>query len=221
MKISLWIVSTLILVVGSLFFSGYATAATTSQGRKGLLPPGSRAPDFKLTDVVTGKAVSRDEVMGEKGLLVMFICRHCPFVKHVQGELARLAKDYKPKGVGIVAISSNDPAEYKEDAPGSLKEMAGEQGFTFPFLFDESQDIGRAYTAVATPDLFLFDSSGKLVYRGRVDDTRPGQDRPANGMDIRAAIDAMLAGKPPSEDQKPSIGCSIKWKAGKVPAYAL
>ncbi len=176
-----------------------------------MLALGSPLPQFSLTDVVSGKNVSSSDFSG-KPLLVAFICRHCPFVKHVQSELSKIGQDYKDK-IGMVAISANDIAEYPEDAPESLKQQAQEVGFTFPYLYDETQDVAKDFTAACTPDLFLFDSEGKLVYRGQVDDSRPGSDVPVTGKDIREAIDAVLAGQPVSPDQKPSVGCGIKWKS--------
>lgn len=177
-----------------------------------MLPLGTKAPNFSLTDVVSGNTVSLADFDDKKALLVMFICRHCPYVKHVQVELVRIGKDYQNKSVGIVAISSNDIESYPEDAPDSLKEQAQELGFAFPYLFDETQEIARAYTAACTPDLFLFDKERKLVYRGQLDDSRPDSDIPVTGKDLRAAIDAVLNDLPINQDQKPSMGCSIKWK---------
>ena len=176
-----------------------------------MLPLGTSLPQFSLTDVVSGNTVSSDDFAG-KPLLVMFICRHCPYVKHVQNGLAKLGKDYQGK-IGIVAISSNDVTAYPEDAPESLKEQAEELSFTFPYLYDEGQDVARSFTAACTPDLFLFDKEGKLVYRGQLDDSRPSLDIPVTGKDLRSAIDALLSGRPVSENQKPSIGCGIKWKS--------
>jgi len=173
---------------------------------------GSPAPDFSLPDVVSGKTVSRPAFAGKKALLVMFICRHCPYVQHVQEELARLGRDYVVQGVGIVAISANDVKNYPEDAPASLKEMATELKFAFPYCYDESQAVARAYSAVCTPDFFLFDQARKLVYRGQLDDSRPGNGKPVTGRDLRAALDAVLAGKPAPSTQRPSAGCNIKWK---------
>ncbi len=173
---------------------------------------GTAAPDFSLPDVVSGITVSLSDYADKPGLLVMFLCRHCPYVKHVQQELARLANEYAAAGLGIVAIGSNDAENYPDDAPLSLKAQAEELGFSFPYLFDESQDVARAYGAVCTPDFFLFDGRLKLAYRGQFDDSRPRNDAPVNGHDLRAAIDAVLAGQSPNSDQKPSVGCSIKWK---------
>ena len=184
-----------------------------------MLPLGTKAPDFALPDVVSGKTISLAAFAGTRALLVMFICRHCPYVVHVKGELARLGKDYAGKDVGIVAISANDAAGYPDDAPGKLREMAQELGFAFPFCYDESQQTAKAYTAACTPDFFLFDANRALVYRGQLDESRPGNSKPLNGKDLRAAMDAVLAGTPVSPNQQPSIGCNIKWKKGREPAY--
>ena len=184
-----------------------------------LLELWTKAPDFSLPDVVSGKAISLSTFAGKKALLVMFICRHCPYVVHVREELARLGRDYANKDIGILAISANDAANYPDDAPEKLSAMAKELGFTFPFCYDESQETAKAYTAACTPDLFLFDQDRKLVYRGQLDDARPGNGKPLNGKDLRAAIDAVLAGKPGNPDQKPSVGCNIKWKPGNEPVY--
>ncbi|HEY9603733.1 MAG TPA: thioredoxin family protein [Allocoleopsis sp.] len=184
-----------------------------------MLPLGTQAPDFQLLDVVSGKSISLDTFAGKPALLVMFICRHCPFVKHVQAELAQIGKDYADSNLGIVAISANDAANYPDDAPDKLKQMATELGFTFPFCYDESQEMAKAYTAACTPDFFLFDRDRKLVYRGQLDDSRPSNSQPVTGKDLRAAIDAVLAHSTVSSDQKPSIGCNIKWKPGNQPVY--
>lgn len=173
---------------------------------------GTEAPAFALEDVVTTRRISIDQVRGDHGLLVMFICRHCPFVKHVEKELAALAKEYSGKGVGVVAISSNDADCYSEDSPPALRMQAEKLGFTFPYLFDESQEVAHAYNATCTPDFFLFDGDLKLVYRGQLDDSRPGNGVPVTGKDLRGALDALLAGQPVSAEQRPSLGCSIKWK---------
>jgi peroxiredoxin len=175
-------------------------------------PLGSPLPDFSLPDVVTGKQVSQAAAAGPKGLLTMFICRHCPFVKHVQDQLASIGRDYAGRGVGIVAISANDESGFPEDRPEMLAEMSKELGFTFPYLFDESQDVARAFDAQCTPDFFLYDAGGRLVYRGQLDDSRPGNEVPVTGRHLRAALDALIAGRPISSDQKASIGCNIKWK---------
>ncbi len=184
-----------------------------------MLAPGTQAPEFRLPDVVSGKSITLESFAGKKALLVMFICRHCPYVQHIKEELARLGWDYVPKGAWIVAISSNDAAHYPDDAPDSLKQMAQELGFNFPFCHDETQEAAKAYKAACTPDFFLFDENRKLVYRGQLDDSRPGNNKPVTGRDLRAALDAVLAGRPVPADQKPSIGCNIKWKAGSAPAY--
>jgi peroxiredoxin len=184
-----------------------------------MLALGTSAPDFQLTDVVSGQPISLSTFAGKQALLVMFICRHCPFVKHVQHELAAIGNDYADKSVGIVAISANDADNYPDDAPDSLKAMATELGFSFPLCYDASQETAKAYTAACTPDFFVFDGDRKLVYRGQLDDSRPGNDQPVDGHDLRAAIDAILTHQPLSSDQKPSIGCNIKWKPGNAPAY--
>jgi peroxiredoxin len=173
---------------------------------------GRAAPDFRLPDVVNGRMVARGDAVGPKGMLAMFICRHCPFVKHVQDELAKLGRDYAKSGVGIVAISANDESGFPEDSPENLAKMSRELGFTFPYLYDETQDVARAYDAQCTPDFFLYDGSGRLVYRGQLDDSRPGNGLPVTGQDLRAALDAVITGKPVPRNQRPSIGCNIKWK---------
>ena len=173
---------------------------------------GTQAPDFELRDVVTGRAVSRKDVAGPKGMLAMFICRHCPFVKHVESELAKIGRDYAGRGVGIVAISSNDVTSHPEDSPTKLAYQAQELRLNFPYLFDESQDVARAYDAQCTPDFFLYDGQGRLVYRGQLDDSRPGSEIPVTGSDLRAALDAVIAGRAVSPEQRPSIGCNIKWR---------
>ena len=177
-----------------------------------MTPLGTEAPDFALPDVVTGRLVSRDAIAGPRGLLVMFICRHCPFVKHVQDELARLGRDYTGRGIGVVAIGANDESSFPEDRPEKLAEMARELGFTFPFVYDESQEVARAYDAQCTPDFFLYNGARRLVYRGQLDDSRPGNDIPVTGRDLRNALDALLDGRGIPAEQRPSIGCNIKWK---------
>lgn len=177
-----------------------------------MLPLGTPAPPFSLPDVVSGNLYSLNSFAGKAALLVMFICRHCPYVEHVEQQLAKLGKDYAGTGLGIIGISSNDPVGYPDDAPPRLKEMAERLGFSFPFCFDESQDVAKAYRAACTPDFYLFDRDRRLVYRGQLDDSRPGSNKPVTGRDLRAAIDAALAGKPVDSNQKASIGCSIKWK---------
>lgn len=177
-----------------------------------MIPLGTPAPDFTLPDTVSGTMKSLRDVMGEKGLLVMFICNHCPFVVHVRDELVRLGNDYLPQGVGVVAISSNNVATHPQDGPEQMKVLAEQLDFPFAYLYDESQEVARAYDAACTPDFSLFDAEGKCVYRGQLDDARPGNDQPNNGKDLRAAMDALLAGQPPLAEQHPSIGCNIKWK---------
>ncbi|MBI2594483.1 thioredoxin family protein [Candidatus Curtissbacteria bacterium] len=184
-----------------------------------MLALGTNAPDFSLPDVTSGQTVSLANFAGKKALLVMFICRHCPYVKHVQREIAAIGRDYRSKDVGLVAISANDPKAYPQDAPESLKEQSRELGFTFPYCFDETQEVAKAYTAACTPDFFLFDKHWKLVYRGQLDDSRPGNNLVVSGADLREAQDAVLAGKSVSGNQKPSTGCNIKWKPGNEPRY--
>lgn len=178
-----------------------------------MLALGTAAPDFALPDVVGDKTVRRDDFRGKKGLVVMFICAHCPFVRHIEKELAKFGRDYAAQPLGIVAISSNDAATYPADGPRGLKQQAQTFGFTFPYLYDESQSVAREYGAACTPDIYLFDRDLRLVYRGQFDASRPGNNIPVTGQDLRAAVDAVLAGKPVAADQKPSIGCNIKWKA--------
>ena len=178
-----------------------------------MLDLGTPAPAFRLPDVVSGRTISLDSFAESNALLVMFICRHCPFVVHVQGELARLGNDYGSRGVGIVAISANDADTHPDDRPDRLKEQAAEQRFTFPYCYDETQETAKAYQAACTPDFFLFDAHRRLVYRGQLDDTRPGKGTP-DGKDLRTALDAVLAGRPVNPDQRPSVGCGIKWKSG-------
>lgn len=184
-----------------------------------MLPLGTQMPAFGMTDAVTGKLMNQRDVTGKAGTLVMFICNHCPYVKHVMPEIGRLAKDYQPRGVAIVAINANDAGKYPQDAPPEMRKLVAEKGWTFPFLFDESQEVAQAFRAACTPDFFVFNSTQVLVYRGQLDDSRPSTSTPVTGKDVRAALDAMLAGQPVPEDQMPSIGCNIKWKAGAEPAY--
>jgi len=184
-----------------------------------MLALGTPAPDFELPDVVSTKKISLSSFKNKKALLVMFICRHCPYVQHVKKELAKLGKDYKENDLAIVAVSSNDAANYPDDAPKSLKQMALEEGFDFSYLYDETQGTAKKYTAACTPDFFLFDEKRKLFYRGQLDDSRPGNNKPVTGRDLRDAIDAALAGRAAPSIQKPSIGCNIKWKPGNEPDY--
>lgn len=183
-----------------------------------MLALGTTAPEFHLPDVVSGETISLATFSGSKALLVMFICQHCPFVKHIQSELAKIGHDYRYR-LGIVAISANDVANYPDDSPQKLKEMAQELNFNFPVCYDESQSVSKSYTAACTPDFFLFDSSSKLVYRGQLDDSRPSNGVPVTGKDLRQAIDAVLQDGEINFEQKPSIGCNIKWKPGNEPDY--
>ncbi|HEX5733981.1 MAG TPA: thioredoxin family protein [Blastocatellia bacterium] len=184
-----------------------------------MLDLGTSSPDFSLPDVVSGQPISLSTFAGKKALLVMFICRHCPFVKHIQQELARIGKDYADKDVGILAISSNDAESFPEDSPSGLKQMAEELGFRFPFCYDESQETAKAFAAACTPDFYLFNEARELVYRGQLDDSRPGNEIPVTGKDLRAALDAVLRDEPVNREQRPSIGCNIKWKSGNEPEY--
>ena len=178
---------------------------------------GREAPDFHLPNVADGKMVSLSDFASNRVLLVMFICRHCPYVLHVKSELARLARDYAGRSVGIAGISSNDAHNYPDDAPDKLSEFS--RDLDFPLLYDESQSVAKAYRAACTPDFFLFDEKRRLIYRGQLDDSRPGNNRPLTGGDLRAAMDAVLSDKPVASEQQPSIGCNIKWKPGNEPDY--
>lgn len=184
-----------------------------------MLPLGTQAPNLSLPDVVSGTTVSLDNFTGKKVLLVIFLCRHCPFVKHVQQELAQIGKDYVNQDVGIVAISANDASKYPDDAPDQLQAMAAKLELPFPVCYDESQETAKAYTAACTPDFFVFDANRRLVYRGQLDDSRPSNGKPVTGKDLRAALDAVLANQPVNLEQKPSVGCNIKWKPGNEPSY--
>lgn len=177
-----------------------------------MLALGTKAPDFHLMDTVSGNVMALGDLKGNTGTVIMFICNHCPFVKHVNAELVRVANDYKEKGIAFIAISSNDIENYPQDAPHLMKENALSEGFTFPYLYDGSQEVARAYDAACTPDFYLFDADLNLVYRGQLDDSRPGNGIPVTGKDLREAMDAVLSSQPVSPDQKPSIGCNIKWK---------
>ncbi len=183
-----------------------------SQTPTTLIPLGFVAPAFSLPDTVSGKVKSLDELKSDKATVIMFICNHCPFVVHVKDELVRLANDYIPKGISFIAISSNDVANYPQDGPEKMKEFAAENKFPFSYLYDETQDVARAYSAACTPDFSIFDGDSKCVYRGQLDDSRPSNGKPVTGKDIREALDNILSGKPVSKDQKVSIGCDIKWK---------
>jgi peroxiredoxin len=190
-----------------------------------MLGLGTQAPDFRLPAVpllagtAGGKEVALEDFAAAPALLVAFICNHCPFVQHVAGELAALSKDLPAQGVAMVAISSNDVAAYPADSPEAMAEEAARQGWAFPYLYDEDQSVAAAYRAACTPDFFLFDGDRKLVYRGQLDASRPGNGLPVTGSDLRAAVAAVLAGKPVAEDQRPSLGCNIKWKPGNEPEY--
>jgi peroxiredoxin len=206
-----------------------------------MMPLGTMAPDFNLPDT-DGNNVSLDALMngtapggqtrdpgaGERvspgrnapALLVIFLCNHCPYVKHVRHELARLGREYQGRGVAVVGISSNDVATYPDDSPEKMRQEKAEVGYTFPYLYDETQEVAQAYQAACTPDFFLFDGDRRLIYRGQLDDSRPGNPIPVTGKDLRAALDAVLAGTPVAEKQRPSMGCNIKWKPGREPRYA-
>jgi len=183
-----------------------------------MLPLGTIAPDFQLP-VANGKNVSLADFKSAPALLVVFMCNHCPYVIHIRQGLAQLGLDYQPKGVAMVGINANDAVNYPADSPARMKEEARTAGYTFPYLFDESQSVAKAYHAACTPDIYLFDAQRRLVYRGQFDDSRPGNGVPVTGKDLRAALDAVLAGKPVPTSQKPSMGCNIKWKAGNEPDY--
>jgi peroxiredoxin len=179
---------------------------------------GTTAPPFSLPDL-EGKTVCLDDFWQCRALLVMFICNHCPYVRHVRKSVAELAREYQPRGLGVVAIASNDLEQYPQDGPQGMREESEEAGYTFPYLLDETQEVAKSYRAACTPDFFLFDANRCLVYRGQFDDSRPGNEIPVTGRDLRAAIDAVLEGREPLAQQKPSIGCNIKWKPGNAPDY--
>jgi peroxiredoxin len=183
-----------------------------------MLPLGTSAPDFRLPGL-DGNLVSHDDFRDARALLVVFTCNHCPFVKHIRSEFARLAREYQTRGVATVAINANDLEQYPEDGPEAMAREAEAFGYTFPYLFDETQEVAKAYQAACTPDFYVFDAGRRLVYRGQFDDSRPGNHVPVTGHDLRAALDAVLAGDPVAGDQKPSVGCNIKWKPGNAPAY--
>lgn len=183
-----------------------------------MLELGSEAPDFKLFDTVNNQLVSLADFNNAKGLLVVFMCNHCPFVKHLLDEFVVAVRDLQQKGIGVVAISSNDVENYPDDSPVKMAELARAKQFSFPYLYDGTQEVAKAYRAACTPDFFLFDENNELVYRGQFDDSRPGNDKPVNGKDLRDAVEQLFDGKV-KEDQKPSMGCNIKWKAGNAPDY--
>jgi peroxiredoxin len=183
-----------------------------------MLPLGTTAPDFDLPNV-DGRMVDYAAAAGPKGTVVMFICNHCPFVKHVADQLAALGREYVPAGVGFAAISSNDVSSHPADSPEQMVREAEERGYVFPYLYDETQEVAKAYHAACTPDFYVFDAARKLVYRGQLDPSRPGGEVPVTGRDLRAALDALVAGRPPLAEQIPSLGCNIKWKSGNHPPY--
>lgn len=184
-----------------------------------MLELGTEAPDFKLFDTVNNQIVSRSDFDNAKGLLVVFICNHCPFVKNILDGFVDAAKDIQQKGIGVVTISSNDVENYPEDSPVKMAQLARDHKFSFPYLYDGTQDVAQAYRAACTPDFYLFDENSRLVYRGQFDDSRPGNHQPVTGSDLRNAVARLLEDGKPVEDQKPSMGCNIKWKAGNEPDY--
>lgn len=177
-----------------------------------MLPLGTKAPNFELPDSISGRKLKLSDVYGEKATVIMFICNHCPYVNHLNKEIVKLAKDYDASDVGFVAISSNDIEKYPEDAPDKMKVIAEQLGYSFPYLYDQTQEVAKAYDAACTPDFYVFDRNLELMYRGQFDDSRPGNSMPITGRDIRTAIDATIMGKRIYKEQKPSIGCNIKWK---------
>lgn len=183
-----------------------------------MLPLGTTAPDFSLPNV-DGRVLSLEDVAGPRGTVVMFICNHCPFVKHVADQLAQLGRDYAPFGIGFAAISSNDVATHPADSPEQMIHEAEARGYPFPYLYDDTQEVAHAYRAACTPDFFAFDAGRQLAYRGQLDASRPGNGVPVTGTDLRAALDALVAGRTPAAEQRPSLGCNIKWKPGQEPEY--
>jgi peroxiredoxin len=184
-----------------------------------MLPLGTELPDFSLRNAVDGRRVTPADYHGSVALVVMFICNHCPFVKHVMKELGRLTREYLPKGAAFVAINSNDVQAHPDDSPEHMQELAVTEDWIFPFLYDGSQEVAKAFRAACTPDFFVFDEERTLVYRGQLDDSRPGNDVPVTGRDLRAALDALIAGKSVPTEQRPSVGCNIKWMPGNEPDY--
>ena len=184
-----------------------------------MLPLGTPAPDFALPEPATGRTVRLADFDGAPALLVVFMCNHCPYVKHLRDHLAAFVRAYQARGLAAVGISANDVGTHPQDGPEAMAREAREAGYTFPYLYDESQEVAKAYRAACTPDFFLFDADRRLVYRGQYDDSRPGNDRPVTGADLRAAVEAVLAGRPVPADQKPSMGCNIKWRPGNEPEY--
>ncbi len=184
-----------------------------------MLPLGTAAPSFSLEDVVSGKTITLSDFKGKKGFLVMFICQHCPFVKHIENELANIGQDYVPQGIGVLAISASSIETHPQDSPDNMREQVSRAHFNFPYAYDASQAVAKSYTAACTPDFFLFDGDLKLAYRGQLDDSRPGNEKPVNGKDLKAALDQLVSGQSVPTDQMPSIGCNIKWAPGNEPAY--
>lgn len=182
------------------------------QTSSNMMPLGTIAPEFNLLDTVSGEYKNLQELKGEKATLIMFICNHCPFVKHIEEQLVKLGQDYLAKDISVIAISSNDVESYPDDSPNKMKQLAESLGYSFPYLYDESQDVAKAYDAACTPDFYIFDKDMKCVYRGQFDDSRPGNNIPVSGADVRNVLDAILNGSKISDVQKPSIGCNIKWK---------
>jgi peroxiredoxin len=183
-----------------------------------MLPLGTECPDFRLPDV-DGSKVSPRDFPDAKVLVVMFLCNHCPFVKHLRDELARFGRDMQPRGVAVLAVSANDVSAHPDDAPEKMKAEAEDAGYVFPYLYDETQEVAQTFRAACTPDFYVFDGDRRLVYRGQFDDSRPGNDEPVTGADLRAAVDAVLEGRAPPAEQAPSVGCNIKWKPGNEPDY--
>lgn len=184
-----------------------------------MLDLGTPAPDFNLLEPASGNRVALADFKGAPALLVIFMCNHCPYVKHIRHGLAQFARDYQPQGVEVIAINPNDVENYPDDSPEKMIDEVKSMEYSFPYLYDETQAVAKAYRAACTPDLYLFDSDQKLVYRGQFDGSRPGNDVPVTGADLRAATDALLAGKPITDEQRASMGCNIKWKPGNEPHY--
>ncbi|MFW9853663.1 MAG: thioredoxin family protein [Candidatus Thorarchaeota archaeon] len=184
-----------------------------------MMPLGTKAPDFSLKDVRNGQIVVYSQQKGKKGTLIFFICNHCPYVMHVRDLFGSFSEEYQPRGISFIAINANSTQTHPQDGPEHMKKLANEKGWRFPFLFDETQETAKAYTAICTPDFFLFNSNDELFYRGQMDDSRPRSGTQATGIDLRSALDALIADKSPPELQKPSVGCSIKWKPGNEPEY--